>query len=126
MCSDWLVFCDCGLVCLPSDALSQCLPFRWGFFYLGHQVSLHDSSSKVQLLLLTLDMGHILTAATPDLGRGISPLSHLTLQYSLVTIVWPQVNNREGTQLYPSKENWIKDLLSLVPYIRTIPSQSLP
>ena len=25
------------------------------------------------------------------------------------TIVWPQVNNREGTQLHPSIENWIKD-----------------
>ena len=25
MWSDWLVFCDCGLVCLPSYSLSQCL-----------------------------------------------------------------------------------------------------
>ena len=29
------------------------------------------------------------------------------------TIVWPQVNSREGTQLYPSPENWIKDLLNM-------------
>ena len=28
-------------------------------------------------------------------------------------IVWPQVNSREGTQLHPSTENWIKDLLSM-------------
>ena len=46
------------------------------------------------------------------------------------TIVWPQVNSREGTQLYPSTENWIKDLLSMAPRIRTRPnfllSQSLP
>ena len=35
------------------------------------------------------------------------------------TIVWPQVNNREGTQLHPSTENWIKDLLSTTLPIRT-------
>ena len=29
------------------------------------------------------------------------------------TIVWLQVNSREGTQLHPSTENWIKDLLSM-------------
>ena len=29
------------------------------------------------------------------------------------TIVWPQVNSREGTQFHPSTENWIKDLLSM-------------
>ena len=28
-------------------------------------------------------------------------------------------NNREGTQLHPSTENWIKDLLNMVPTIRT-------
>ena len=28
------------------------------------------------------------------------------------TIVWPQVNSKEGTQLHLSTENWIKDLLS--------------
>ena len=50
------------------------------------------------------------------------------LNYS--TTVWPQVNNREGTQPRPSTENWIKDLLSTAPPIRTRPSfplsQSLP
>ena len=39
-------------------------------------------------------------------------------------------NNREGTQPPPSTENWIKDLLSIIPLIRTRPtfphSQSLP
>ena len=39
-------------------------------------------------------------------------------------------NNREGTQPQPSTENWIKDLLIMVPPIRTRPSfplsQSLP
>ena len=46
------------------------------------------------------------------------------------TIIWPQVNNRERTQLYPSTKNWIEDLLSMAPPIRTRPSfpfsQSLP
>ena len=45
-------------------------------------------------------------------------------------IVWPQVNNREGTQPRPSAENRIKDLLGTAPPIRTRPSfplsQSLP
>ena len=38
------------------------------------------------------------------------------------TIVWPQENKREGTQLHPSTENWIKDLLSMAPPIRIRPS----
>ena len=43
--------------CLPSDALSQRLPSYLGFSYLGRGVSLHNCSSKVQPLLLTLDVG---------------------------------------------------------------------
>ena len=27
--------------------------------------------------------------------------------------ILPQVNKREGTQLHPSTENWVKDLLSM-------------
>ena len=46
------------------------------------------------------------------------------------TIVWPQVNNREGTHLHPSTENWTEDLLITAPPIRKRPrfplSQSLP
>ena len=61
-------------VCLPSDALLQHLPSYLGFFYLGHGVSLHGCSSKAQPLLLTLDQGYLLTAALPDLQRGIVPL----------------------------------------------------
>jgi len=38
------------------------------------------------------------------------------------TIVWPKVNNREGTQPHPSTENSIKDLLSMAPPIRIRPS----
>jgi len=32
-----------------------------------------------------------------------------------VIIVQHQINSREGTQLHPSTENWIKDLLSMAP-----------
>ena len=35
----------------------------------------------------------------------------------ITTIVWLQVNSREGTQLHPSIENWIKDLLGMAPPI---------
>ena len=61
-------------VCLPSEALLQHLPSYLGFFYLGRVVSLHSHSSKVQLLLLTLDKGYLLTVALPDLQHGIAPL----------------------------------------------------
>ena len=59
---------------LPSDALSQHLPSYSGFSYLGRGVSLHGCSSKAQPLPLTLDEGYLLTAAPPDLERGVAPL----------------------------------------------------
>ena len=62
-------------MCLPSDALSQHLLSYLGFSYLGCGVSLHGCSSKVQPLLLTLDKGYLLTAAPPDLERGVVLLS---------------------------------------------------
>ena len=61
-------------VCLPSDSLLQHLPSYLGFSYLGRGVFLHGCSSKAQPLLLTLDKGYLLTAALPDLQRGIAPL----------------------------------------------------
>ena len=61
-------------VCLPSDALLQHLPSYLGFSYLVRGVSLHGCSSKVQLLLLTLDKEYLLTAAPPDLEHGVAPL----------------------------------------------------
>ena len=61
-------------VCLPSDALSQHLPSYLGFSYLGRAISHHGFSRKVQPLLLTLDEGYLLTAATPDLECGVAPL----------------------------------------------------
>ena len=62
-------------MCLPSDPLPQHLPSYLGFSYVGRGVSLHGCSSKVQLILLTLDEGYLLTAAPPDLERGVAPLS---------------------------------------------------
>ena len=59
-------------MCLPSDALLQ--PSYLDFSYLGHGVSLHGCSSKAQPMLLTLEEGYVLTAAVPDLQRGIAPL----------------------------------------------------
>ena len=53
-------------VCLSSDALLQHLPSYLGFPYLGRGVSLHGCSSKAQ--------GYLLTAAPPDLERGVAPL----------------------------------------------------
>ena len=38
------------------------------------------------------------------------------------TIVWLQVNSREGTQLHPPTEIWVKDLLKMALHIRTRPS----
>ena len=76
-------------VCLPSDALLQQLPSYLGFSYLGHGVSLHGCSSKVQLPLLTLDevtppdlelgvapLGPPAPVQPPLLGRGVAPLGH--------------------------------------------------
>ena len=42
--------------------------------YRGHGLSLHGCSSKAQPLLLTFDEGYLLTAALPDLQRGMAPL----------------------------------------------------
>ena len=49
-------------------------------------------------------------------------LKEVTLIFVTSTIVWPQINNREGIQPHPSRENWINDLLSIAPPTRTRPS----
>ena len=64
-------------VCLPSDAVSQHLLSYLGFSYLGCGVSLHGCSSKVQQLLLTLNVGYLLMATPPDLESGVAPLGPL-------------------------------------------------
>ena len=63
---------------LPSDAVSHHLPSYLGFSYLGCGVSLHGCSSKAQPLLLTLDVEYLLSAPTPDLEGGASPLGYGT------------------------------------------------
>ena len=55
---DWLVFYEYGF---SVYALLQHLPSYLGFSYLGHGVSLHSCSSKVQPLFLTLDEGFSFT-----------------------------------------------------------------
>ena len=35
-------------------------------------------------------------------------LNEVTIIFITFTIIWPQVNNREGTQLHSSIENWIR------------------
>ena len=42
-------------------------------------------------------------------------LRDITIIFITSTIIWPQVNSRERTQLHPSTENFIKDLLSMAP-----------
>ena len=62
--------------------------------------------------------------------HGWDFLKEVAIIFITSTIVWPQVNNREGTQPHTSTENWIKDVLNMAPHIRTRPnfplSQSLP
>ena len=74
-------------VCLPSDALLQHLPSYLGFSYLGRRVSLHGCSSKAQPLLLTVNEGYLLTAAPPDLGRGVAPLGRLPDYFGLLFLI---------------------------------------
>ena len=52
---DWLVFCEYGFSVSALWCLSQHLLSYLGFSYPGHGISLHGCSSKVQLLLLTLE-----------------------------------------------------------------------
>ena len=89
-------------VCLPSDALLQHLLSYLGFSYLGWGISLHGCSSKVQLLLLTLGEGYLLTAAPSDLQRGIAPLGPLASAQPLLLghgvgppgcCPWPRVSD---------------------------------
>ena len=63
-------------VCLPSVASSQHLPSYLGFSYLGHGVSSHSCSSKVQPLLLTLDEWYVLSL--PPLTSGVGLLLSAT------------------------------------------------
>ena len=93
-------------VCLPSDALLQHLPSYLGFSYLGREVSLHGCFSKAQPLLLTLDEGYLLTAALPDLQRGIAPLGPPAPQAAIAPWTW-------GWSSRPLPLTWGVELLLL-------------
>ena len=54
--------------------------------------------------------------------RAWDLLREVTVTFITSTMVWPQVNNRKGTQSHLSTENWTKDLLSMALPIRTRPS----
>ena len=73
---------------------------------------------------LLQDRGTECGSACKDFWRS-SPLSSLPPPWFVL-----RSNNREGTQLCPSTENWIKNLLSLALPLKTRPSfplsQSLP
>ena len=75
--SDWPVFCDYGVNVSSVWCLSLHLPSYLGFSYLGHEISFHSCSSKVQPLLPTLDEGYLLMAAPPDFKHGVAPLRPL-------------------------------------------------
>ena len=49
-------------------------------------------------------------------------LKEVTIIFITFNTVWPQVNSRKGTQLYPSTENWIKNLLSVAPFYCIVPN----
>ena len=67
-------FLSLRFVCLPSGPLLQHLLSYLDFSYLGRGVSLQGCSSKVQLVLLTLNKGYLLIATPPGLERGVAPL----------------------------------------------------
>ena len=148
---DWLVYCDGGFqsVCPLMAKDKRLMKASWwdrltegtlGLVLMGwamHSKSLIqfsvDGWSCVPSLIFTL--GQTMMEVI-KINYG-TPLQYSCLENSMdggawwaSTIVWPQVNNREGTQLHPSTENWIKDLLSMARPIRTRPSfplsQSLP
>ena len=73
-----------ALVYLPSDALLLHLPSYLGFYYLGRRVSLYGSTSKVQLLFLTLEEGYLLRVTPPDVECGIAPLGPPAAQLLLL------------------------------------------
>ena len=62
--------------------------------------------------------------------RAWDLLKEVSIIFITSTIVWPQVKQQGVNTALPSTENWIKDLLSMAPPIRTkssfLLSQSLP
>ena len=67
-------FCEYGFSVFALSCPLATLTILLGFSDLGLGVSLHGCSSKAQPLLLTLDEWYLLTAAPPNLERGVAPL----------------------------------------------------
>ena len=87
-------------VCLPSDALLQHLLSYLGFSFLGRGVSLHGCSSKVQLQLLTLDEGYLLTAALLDLQHVIAPLGPPALAQPPLLVLSEHFSVQESSRIW--------------------------
>ena len=96
-------------VCLPFDALLQHLLSYLGFSYLGHGVretQLLHLAAPAKPLLLTLDEEYLLTAAPPDLERGVTPLgppvpAHPNKKENQYAISKWQKCNKNGKKLVP-------------------------
>ena len=93
-------------VCLPPDALSQCLPSYWGFSYLGSEYLFLAAPAKRSCCSLPWMWGYLLMAAAPDLGRGVAPLGHTcAVQPLLLHLQWPQDWKRSVFIPIPKKGN---------------------
>ena len=59
------------------------MPSLSAYYLTGVSLTLEVGSvfMAAQPLLLTLDVGYLLPPATPDLGRGVAPLSRSLLQH---------------------------------------------
>ena len=130
---------DCGL---PSSSIHGSFQVRileWGAIAFSATIACEVAQS---CLTLCGPMDCSLLGSPVHgifLGKGTGVGCHFFLQRIFLTqgpnpglphCRQTLVNSREGTQLHPSTENWIKDLLSMAPSIRTRPSfplsQSLP
>ena len=82
-------------VCLPSDALSQCLPSYLGFSYLARGVSLHGCSSKAQPRL-------------PALNEARQSLTEFCQENALViaNTLFQQHKRRLYTWTSPDGQHW--------------------
>ena len=67
------------------------------------------SSILAWKILWTLEPGRLLSMGSQRVRHDwATSLLHFTIIFITSTIVWPQVNSRDGTQLHPSTESWIK------------------
>ena len=93
----------------------------------ARQASLSITNSRSLLKLMSIESvmpsNHLILCHPLLLPPSIFP--SIRVFSNELVLVWPQVNNREGTQLHPSSKNWIKDLLSMTLPISTRPSLPL-